>query len=788
MYKNKLHILPISILVILAVVTYLNSLPNQFVYDDVSTIVENSLIKEWENFPTLFSHDYFKCSGELTYRPVITISYFIDYSLWRMNPVGYHAVNVFFHTINTILIYFLISLLFRKYEGNMLARGGLNDVDPTRIISIALLTSIMFAIHPIVNEVVNGISYREDLIATAFLVSSFLFFMLYKRQLLVLQGQSKQVSSRKSVFSLYSGALACYFFGLFSKESTIVLPALIFCYEIIVGKNIGAWFPDNHEIQGRRTFFIIYKKAVNIVTSSIFLGYIGVSVLYLLVRFVILQNPNENLAFPEGSFFVIMLTMVKVLGRYIANVFMPFSLNPDYHVLYLKTPFTFSFIIPFLTLTSIVVIAVRLVKKFATGKSFYRIMVFAIVWFFISMLPVINIIPLANIMADRYLYLPILGFCLFISNGLIRLGSITRYILCISLIIFCIFITVPRNNIWRDNLILWYESSLSPLCSFTTYNNLGAQLSERGDTDAALLMYSKAIQKSREVGFTKYAAVYYNMGNAYQKKDMLEDAVKAYKKAVQIRPEYKEVHNNLGKVYFTLERYNDALNEYETAIKIDLEFSYAYNNLGVLYNKLGRGDDAIAVYKKAISLDNKYGEAYYNLGNVYEGKRQYDLAMETYQIALKVDPTQIYAHNNLGTIYDKKGLIEDAIMEYHYAINADPKYPFSHNNLGAALIKKGDIEGALVEFKKAVDLLPSQPDFHFNLGYTYQQKDQLGLALKEFEIALKIAPSHIEALFNIGVIYYKQGFNDKARKIFEAVLGINPKHLNAKKYLKMLSG
>jgi len=47
MYKNKLHILSISILVILAVVTYLNSLPNQFVYDDVSTIVENSLIKEW---------------------------------------------------------------------------------------------------------------------------------------------------------------------------------------------------------------------------------------------------------------------------------------------------------------------------------------------------------------------------------------------------------------------------------------------------------------------------------------------------------------------------------------------------------------------------------------------------------------------------------------------------------------------------------------------------------------------------------------------------------------------
>ena len=153
--KLYLHIIPIIVIVALSVITYLNCLPNQFVYDDTSTLVENKLVKDWGNFLTLFTHDYFKLSGELTYRPMVTLSYFIDYSIWHMNPMGYHLVNVVLHVVNVVLVYFLVLLLLRQYNKTQESHNQISDI------SLALLTCMLFAVHPVVSEVVNMISYRR---------------------------------------------------------------------------------------------------------------------------------------------------------------------------------------------------------------------------------------------------------------------------------------------------------------------------------------------------------------------------------------------------------------------------------------------------------------------------------------------------------------------------------------------------------------------------------------------------------------------------------------------------
>ncbi|TVM03638.1 MAG: hypothetical protein CV087_04250 [Candidatus Brocadia sp. WS118] len=828
-YQNKvyLHTIPIGIIVFLTIITYLNCLPNQFVYDDTSTIVDNQLIRHWGNLKGLFNQDYFKYSGELTYRPLVTLSYIFDYSLWHLNPLGYHIVNVVLHAMNVILIYFLLFFIFRYFDtrtgqsvNNPLASPPSSDFQgyntgKTEITRKALpqaglasLTSTLFAVHPITTEVVNGISYREDLIATAFLLASFLFFVLCQERVMpqnppiFLAGGNNpkgfavpQAFSKGTMF-LSVSAFTTYFFALLSKESAIVLPALVFCFIMIFTADAPA---NGHSSR----FFSLGRAALKTMRTPFLLGYLGISILYLTVRFFILHNPGEKIGYPEGSFFINALTMTKVLGRYLTTVFLPFNLNADYHVLYLKPPLPLPFVIPLFVLISIAIIAVRLVKKANAHQvsascekknaqsvnkgCYYRIMLFAILWFFLSLLPVLNIIPLANIMADRYLYLPLIGFCLCISTGFAAFGKTIRYPVIISLLIFYVVITVARNNVWRDEFTLWHTSSQSPLCSFTTYNNLGTQYNKKGDPDTALRCYQKALQKAQEVGFNQYAAVYYNIGNAYEKKNLPYQAVSAYKKAIQMKHDYQQAHNNLGKIYFTLGQYDDAMGEYNTAITINPNFAYVYNNLGVLYHKLGRQEDAIMVYQKAVSLDPQYGDAYYNLGNVYEARKQYDLALEAYKDALKFEPAQAYIHNNLGTIYDKKGLLEDAIAAYKHAIRLNPAYPYSYNNLGATLIKKGDTEGAVVAFQKAVDLLPDQPDFHFNIGYTYFKKGNWESALKKFETTRRLAPAHAEAIFYMGAVYYEQGDKKRAGNAWQAVLYLNPNHAKAKKYLEMLA-
>ena len=82
-------IVPYIILAVISVIVFCNTLDNTFVYDDSVTIVNNNLIKSWKNFHTIFSFNYFILSGELSYRPLVTLSYFIDYSLWGANPGGF---------------------------------------------------------------------------------------------------------------------------------------------------------------------------------------------------------------------------------------------------------------------------------------------------------------------------------------------------------------------------------------------------------------------------------------------------------------------------------------------------------------------------------------------------------------------------------------------------------------------------------------------------------------------------------------------------------------------------
>lgn len=105
--RTSFHlIIPIFIIVCLSQFVYLNALSNQFVYDDEFIITNNSFIKTWDNFPKLFNREYFEHSGELSYRPVVTATYFIDYALWRLAPAGYHFTNNCLHSLNAVLLFF----------------------------------------------------------------------------------------------------------------------------------------------------------------------------------------------------------------------------------------------------------------------------------------------------------------------------------------------------------------------------------------------------------------------------------------------------------------------------------------------------------------------------------------------------------------------------------------------------------------------------------------------------------------------------------------------------------
>jgi hypothetical protein len=137
---------------------YVNATHGKFVYDDFKIIVDNSFIRQWNCLPKVFTKDYFSISGEMSYRPLVTISYFIDYAIWHLNPFGFHLTNVILHTTNTVLFFLLLRTVLSNNK-------------------IILLSILFFVTHPILVETVNAIGYREDLLSATFLLVSFIYFI-----------------------------------------------------------------------------------------------------------------------------------------------------------------------------------------------------------------------------------------------------------------------------------------------------------------------------------------------------------------------------------------------------------------------------------------------------------------------------------------------------------------------------------------------------------------------------------------------------------------------------------
>ena len=154
--KNEKVIL--IIIGILAFVSFINTFQNPLIWDDTGRIVENGYIKRLGNLSLIFSSKYMSYFCETTYRPLYTLTLFLNYHFFKLNVYGWRIFNIFLHIINTILIYFLIRYIFR--DG-----------------TISSITALIFAVHPIHTEVVNVVVYRTELLACLFFLGSFFLYL-----------------------------------------------------------------------------------------------------------------------------------------------------------------------------------------------------------------------------------------------------------------------------------------------------------------------------------------------------------------------------------------------------------------------------------------------------------------------------------------------------------------------------------------------------------------------------------------------------------------------------------
>jgi len=577
-------------------VSYANSVTNDFVFDDIQLIAEHPLKGGVGKIPQLLGMGGGWGSA---YRPVRMISYAIDYSLnewiwgkvWGggrkeagLTPAGYHIGNWVYHLV-TVLLVFLVT---RRLAGSK---------------SVGLLAAGLFALHPVHTDSVTYLSGRRDILFTLFYLLGFYYFLRYRET---------------GKWQWLAGTCAAYGLSLGSKEMGVTLPLICLSYDVVKG-----YRRDDVVREGRgyaRELLEAFKGAL--AGSWLFYGAIFVGACWYGYYKVFVKSPSYQKTYYGDSALTTFLTMGKVVVHYLRLLVYPIRLNADYS--YDAFPLSSSLFEPgtlgaFAVLGVLVYAAWRLMRWRAMAG-------FGVIWFVVTLLPVSHIIPHHELLAEHYLYVPSVGLVLtagMLLEGMAGRGRYGRWAwawVAAVLVLFSLRIA-DRNRDWRDGLSLWGKTVLTaPRCA-RAHNNLGLE---------------------------------------YELKGMIDQAVAQYQLALAIMPGYGSPYNNLGLIYYSRGEIDRAVALFQKAISLKANYMKAHNNLGIAYLEKGALSEAVLNFMIALRSNKRQVETCVNLGVALTKMGFFNEAIKYLEIALSINPDLAAAHQNLAYAYYKKGDMEKA--------------------------------------------------------------------------------------------------------------------------------
>jgi tetratricopeptide (TPR) repeat protein len=535
-----------------------NSLFNQYAYDDLVVMTENGLVEKGiKGIPELLTTEYFNGfsgkKGTLTsarYRPVALITFALEYEFFGENPFVSHLINI-------ILFAILVTLLFRLLHRHLFKNQNR---------FLAFVTCLIFVVHPIHTEVIANVKGRDEIIAFVLLISSLILFICQvgKKSLLVLMG-----------------SLFFFFIALFTKETAVVYIAII---PFIL-------------------FFFCNQPVKKIIVFTV--PYMLVCAVYMWIRYQMvgfdftpvkdIGNSPYLFATPSQAF----ATKVFIIFKYWGLLLFPYPLSYDYG--YNQIPYLELTDVKFILSIFFILILTGIFLYLFKRKSIYS---FCIVYYFITISLATNIfVDLGTILAERMLFLPSLAICIAGAGLFTDLkekwkgATVTLFVLVLTAYSIK---TVARNRIWKNNESLFLtdvnvvpnslranqnarriyiqktmtdtsiEKKIIYLKRAIKYDEQSLKVSPDNQvsnidlaTDYVELLdcygtgglFLKSYQLTTDAPETKKWMEYlsqllYKKGNGLSEEGQVEEAIKYYRKSVEIDYDNVEAWYNLGENYF----------------------------------------------------------------------------------------------------------------------------------------------------------------------------------------------------------------------------------------------
>jgi tetratricopeptide (TPR) repeat protein len=238
-----------------------------------------------------------------------------------------------------------------------------------------------------------------------------------------------------------------------------------------------------------------------------------------------------------------------------------------------------------------------------------RVVFMGLLFVAVPLLPVLYIPALGeNSFAERYLYLPSAGYVILLAAVLLwvkeKLPHTVKSVTVVLIVLTGLYTvgTVNRNNIWKNNFVLWADTVRKSPDSPFAHTSLGNEYASRGNLDMALAEYQTALRLRPD-----YVVAHINLGILYKWRGQLDMAIAEYQRALRLRPDYADVHYDLGNAYEAEGQWDMAITEYQTALRLKPNYANAHFNLGVAYLRKGAVDMAKGEFEAGlkISPDNQ---------------------------------------------------------------------------------------------------------------------------------------------------------------------------------------
>ena len=595
--SSSLHRFLLPLVLVLTFVAYSGTLRYEFVYDDLEFIVRNQKITSWTYVPRFFtehlwSHRDLNRPGNY-YRPLFLVWALTNRSLLGLNSTAWHLVTLLAYLAVVTMVYWLTRRLLKD-----------------RI--TAGIAAAVFALYPLHIETAAWICGASEPLLALLFIPSFLFYLRSR------EAAGNDVD-RTAKIKWVILSLALYAAALFAKETAIILPAIIFAYEIICGGDS----PDEKTTE-RKPAQLRLKSLVNNALRAVkcAVPFVAVGAAYLAVRAVVLGSVMyQPIKLP---LLTKLLTIPSLLWGYLKLLVWPIGLSEFYDTSYVEKPGFASFLLP-LAVVALAIIALVWTLKRVKELRERRILAFACAWIVVPILPVLNIgtFSKGDLIHDRYLFLPTIGVAILIAYGLrrIRRGSGEIY-------------GMPKAQALA---VLVLAGALGMA---TAYQHV------HWANDVVLFHHSLSVAPENEIAQTAF-------GNALSAREMYDEAISVLEGLVQRNPENAMGQYNLGYNYYKAGRYEEAVPHLTTAIDINPTNPSRYLTLGVTLYYLDKCDAAERVLREGIRLRSRERGLHYALGAVLEQTGRLQDALDEFRQELAYNPDYLSAHDQIDQINKK---------------------------------------------------------------------------------------------------------------------------------------